>query len=301
MSFKSYIVLTRPANIFTAHADIIAGLAIAGAYSSKQVDIFRLTLPQFVTVICLLLSTTFLYSGGIALNDFFDVIIDAKERPERPLPSGKVSTRNALIFILTLFVIGIVAAFNVAVESGIIAVVIALLCLSYNAAAKHRIVLGPVNMGLCRGMNLALGVSAAGVMMPAFWLIVFIPIAYIAGVTLMSKNEVYGGGGIFIKTAIMLYIVAIAFVISLVVFKEFNILKTAPFLIFFIFSSFIPALIALRNTTGTMIQNAVKFGVLSLIILDAALAAGFGGLIIGVVALALLPVSIFTAKRFSVT
>lgn len=301
LSFRDYIVLTRPANIITAHADIFAGIAIAGSYFSQQFNILHLTFPQFVTVICLLLSTTFLYAGGIALNDFFDVEIDRKERPERPIPSGKVSSRNALIFILILFFIGITSAFNVTIESGIIAVAISLLCFSYNAVTKHQAVIGSINMGLCRGMNLALGVSVIGGCVSNLWFILFIPTAYITGVTLMSKNEVYGGDRIFIKRTLMLYITTVVLVLSLMILKEFNVFKAAPFIIFFTYSSFIPAIIALRNTTGKMVQNAVKAGVLSLILLDAALAAGFGGLIVGLVVLALLPISIFTAKRFSVT
>ncbi|WP_235934646.1 UbiA family prenyltransferase, partial [Agromyces humi] len=42
------------------------------------------------------LASVFLYSGGMALNDYADRRLDAVERPERPIPSGRISPRRAL-------------------------------------------------------------------------------------------------------------------------------------------------------------------------------------------------------------
>ena len=32
-----------------------------------------------------------LYAAGMVLNDAFDAELDARERPERPIPSGRIS------------------------------------------------------------------------------------------------------------------------------------------------------------------------------------------------------------------
>ena len=59
---------------------------------------------------------------------------------------------------------------------------------------------------------------------------------------------------------------------------------------------------AIRFNTPGNIQLAVKMGVLSLIPLDASLAAGFShSLLTGLLVLLLLPGSLFLAKRFAVT
>lgn len=41
--------------------------------------------------------------AGMALNDLGDVDIDRKQRPSRPIASGRISPRAALIFIVALF------------------------------------------------------------------------------------------------------------------------------------------------------------------------------------------------------
>lgn len=48
----------------------------------------------------------FITGGGNAINDYFDRDIDAVNRPERPIPSGRISSRAALMWSVTLFVAG---------------------------------------------------------------------------------------------------------------------------------------------------------------------------------------------------
>ena len=79
---RACLQLLRPANVATALADVLAGFAIAGLGN-------RAALPW------LLLATAALYAGGIVLNDVFDREVDRLERPERPIPSGRIRTAHA--------------------------------------------------------------------------------------------------------------------------------------------------------------------------------------------------------------
>ena len=115
MNLHPYLVLIRPANIVTAMSDILAGAAIAGYF-------FELNTPSLLNLIFLLLSTSCLYAGGIVFNDIFDLAIDRTERPERPLPRGQVSLKNAQFFGITLLLTGILLSFLSHVESGFIAI-----------------------------------------------------------------------------------------------------------------------------------------------------------------------------------
>ena len=45
----------------------------------------------------LLAASAGLYAGGVVLNDYFDREVDAVERPERPIPSGRVAGSHALV------------------------------------------------------------------------------------------------------------------------------------------------------------------------------------------------------------
>ena len=51
--------------------------------------------------------SVFLYSGGMALNDYADRDLDAVERPERPIPSGRVPARRALGIAAALMAAGL--------------------------------------------------------------------------------------------------------------------------------------------------------------------------------------------------
>jgi len=55
-----------------------------------------------LTLILLIGSSLSLYCAGLVLNDLFDLKIDRKERPERPLASGAVSTGSAIAVSIVL-------------------------------------------------------------------------------------------------------------------------------------------------------------------------------------------------------
>ncbi len=93
----AYLELLRPPNVTTAVGDVLAGFAVAG-----------LGRPWILP--WLLASTMCLYAGGVVLNDVFDLEIDRVERPERPIPSGRVSRQRAAILGSALLGSGVVLA-----------------------------------------------------------------------------------------------------------------------------------------------------------------------------------------------
>ena len=93
-----YLRLMRPANIVTAVADILAGIAIASSLQFSR--------PDISLVILLALSTACLYGGGVVMNDVFDAGLDSVERPERPIPSGLIQKSHAAFFWSILAAIG---------------------------------------------------------------------------------------------------------------------------------------------------------------------------------------------------
>ena len=95
--YRGYLELVRPANVATALADVLAGYAVAGLGNPRALG-------------WLLLSTACLYAGGVVLNDVFDRDIDRAERPERPIPSGRVSARAAASLGGGLLAFGVLAA-----------------------------------------------------------------------------------------------------------------------------------------------------------------------------------------------
>ncbi|GHB76952.1 UbiA-like protein EboC [Persicitalea jodogahamensis] len=287
-NIKPYLQLTRPANLLTALADILAGMAIAG-FSFTGGNYFYL-----------LLATLGLYGGGVVLNDVFDAELDAIERPERPIPSGKVPLRAATLFGGVLLALGILCARFFALESGLIALGIAMLVILYDRNAKHSKIWGPIVMGMCRGGNLLLGISVLPAALSHYSWVGFVPIVYIGAITMISQDEVHGGkrrtlylAGIFYATVHLVQL--------LVAYAQGNLLLAIPWVALHVFLVARPLWAAIQNPVGPMIGKAVKAGVLSLIVMDAAWCVAFGYWPLALLVLLLLPFSIYLAKIFAVT
>ena len=299
----AYLQLMRPANMVTAWADILAGFAVSGCVVLINEEVKRGVTPtHLISLAWLLLTTTGLYGGGIVFNDVFDVEIDARERPERPIPSGRVSRQGATLLGILLLSFGILASAQVSWLSTTLACSIAFSAIIYDAYGKHHSVFGPLNMGICRGGNLVLGMSVMPSIVAMNWFLALIPIVYIAAVTTLSRDEVQvtngSTGGII---ALLLIGAVITGLLGLGLLNNYHLLAVLPFVILLAAQVLPPFIRVVCHPTLENIRMAVRTGILSLIILDAAVATGFANLPYGLMVLSLLPISMVLAQMFAVT
>ena len=297
-AFWGYLRLVRPANLPTAAADILAGISIAGL----SMDTHFLTVEGmrlFPNDWYLSLASVFLYAGGVVLNDVFDLEVDRIERPERPIPKGIVSQKNAAIFGVFLLIAGVLLAFYVNSLSGSVALLLMLAILAYDSFSKKYSFLGPLNMGICRGLNLLLGMSvAAELIYPEYALI---PVVYIFAVTLVSRGEVHGDNKKQLIWAGILYVAVIFAVVKITPNKPVSLISAGPFILLFIIMIFRPLLKAYQQNTAENIKKAVMAGVLAIVTFDAILAAGFANWWYGLLTILLLPLSWVLSRIFAVT
>lgn len=285
--------LMRPANIVTAVADILAGIAISGYFAGNG--------AQWQNVVLLCLATVGLYGGGVVFNDVFDARLDAVERPERPIPSGVVSIAEAGWLGGVLLATGICSASYVSVwPSGGIAAAIAVASLVYDKWGKHHSMLGPLNMGLCRGLNLLLGMSIVPTALASTGWLAVVPVVYIAAITMISRGEVHGGRQATLVAALFFYLVVVG-TIAAVAIERGEVLLTALFVVLFCWMILPPLFKAMGEPVGKNIGKAVKSGVIALILMNAAWAAAFGEVYLAAGIAALLPASLGLARAFAVT
>lgn len=298
----AYLRLTRPANVVTAVADILAGIAVSGAALMWfSPDAVSGPSPGLSSWLWLCLSTIGLYGGGVAFNDVFDAGLDRVERPERPIPSGMVPLKNAAVMASALLLVGIVAAWQVSPLSGWLAIVIAFLCILYNAWGKHQLVLGPINMGLCRTGNLLLGISIIPEMVQVYWYLGLIPLVYIAAITMISRGEVHGSNRRALQGGFAMYVAIVVVLLGLSFTTPVPWWQVIPFLLLLCYMIFPPLLQALNTQKPQLIGKAVKAGVISQIVVNSALSSMFAGWQFGVLIVILLPLSLWIARKFSVT
>lgn len=290
-----FLKLARPANLVTAVADILAGIAISGALLATQLN------PGLsINILLLCLSTIGLYGGGIVFNDVFDIKIDRLERPERPLPKGLISLQSATIYGILLLTTGIISAFLVNQTAGTIAILTSISALVYDKWGKNHSWLGPPNMGLCRGLNLLLGISIVPQMAFELWYLAFVPIIYISAITMISRGEVHGSSKTPLQFAAFLYLLVITLIL-IFSYDRGTLFSAILFLLFFAYFVFKPLSKAIAEPSALFIRKSVKAGVIALILMNASWAAAAGSFPLALIITALLPFSIGLSKRFSVT
>ncbi|MEB2776561.1 UbiA-like protein EboC [Algoriphagus sp. D3-2-R+10] len=299
--FFAYLQLTRPANVVTALADIWAGFAIAGAWIFIVADWGSGANEFLINLAWLSLSTIGLYAGGVAFNDVFDAELDAIERPERPIPSGRASKKGAAWMSFLLLVVGVVAASQVNLVAAGIALTVAVLAVLYDYWGKHQNFFGPINMGLCRSGNLLLGVSVMPELLTKFWPLGLIPLIFVAAITMVSRGEVHGKNRNALYGGLFMYLFVITVIGSMPLLHNTAIWEVLPFLALLGYMIFPPLVKAIRSQDPKLIGKSVKAAVISLIIVNASIASAFAGWKIGIIVLLLLPISLWLAKKFAVT
>lgn len=181
-----YLDLVRAPAALTVLGDTVAGAAASGRPLAGR----RLLLP---------LSSVALYWSGMALNDWSDRKLDATERPERPIPSGRVSPNAALATATALTAAGLgIAAWAGGRDALRVARVLAAAVWSYDTVLKSTPV-GPAAMAACRGLDVLLGAGRAGFAsaLPAAAAMS----AHTFAVTALSRGEVHGGSPLAAKVA----------------------------------------------------------------------------------------------------
>ena len=179
-----WLQLLRLPTVFTALADIMLGFLLTHVDLSKAGDLAGL-----------LVSSACLYLAGMVFNDVCDRNSDRELRPERPIPSGRISVKAATALGGLLLIAGCGAAAWVGVNSLKVAGMLSAVIIAYDAVLK-RTWLGPLAMGGCRFLNVMLGASAIG-LWNSVWTAVQVPFAiglgvYVCGLTWFARREASG-------------------------------------------------------------------------------------------------------------
>jgi len=117
---------------------------------------------------CLAGLSAALIAGGVnTLNDYFDVMADRVNRPERPIPAGVVLEKRALVQGWGLVGGGVVLAWTVGVIPLLIAVGCVVLATVYNARLQQAPLIGNVIVSLVSGVPFLYGGAVVGNVTPA--------------------------------------------------------------------------------------------------------------------------------------
>jgi 4-hydroxybenzoate polyprenyltransferase len=290
---RAYLQLLRVPNIVTSAADVLAGALIVASVLHENI--------QIGPFILLVFSSCFMYGGGVVLNDVVDALIDAKERPERPIPSGKVSKKKARKLAYSLLLLGIISAGLSSFISFIIALMLVGTIILYNHWAKKFHVPGSIVMGLCRSLNLCLGFTLVPELMSNYiWLAAF-PLIHIIAVTSLSRGETTGSQRrqVFFLSMILWVLALFLFILAFV--HSTNNTTAFIFIALYLVGISFAFLPAIRHPNPSYIGRGVKYGILSLILLNASLVSIYSDWFTAFMVALLVLISWLMARSISMT
>ncbi|MEI6129291.1 MAG: UbiA family prenyltransferase [Planctomycetota bacterium] len=141
-----FLRLVRAGTLFSPGCDVIAGICILGASSAPAPGIRNCALA--------VLASIGLYAAGMVWNDVADRREDARNRPERPLPSGDLSLTVAVLIGIALIAVSLLITpcrYHHAAIAGLL--------LAYDFFCKRWRWLGAMTMGSLRCLNLLVASS----------------------------------------------------------------------------------------------------------------------------------------------
>jgi 4-hydroxybenzoate polyprenyltransferase len=295
---KEYLLLIRLPNVFTTPSNILAGyFAAVGVAEANGVHL-----------IALMVSSGLLYIAGIVLNDYFDIEIDKRERPLRPLPSGRISKRHALVIaIVALLVANTIALTVIGPISLAVSLALTLAIIAYDYQLKHGI-LGPFAMGCTRFLNVIFGASPALLYLNDHSLATLGTAAaslflYISSITILSKKEAENERPHSAAVFLMVFgiVSAVASLGLLLLQLQLMFLLNLSIFAAVMFVTFKQHLTKGSSSSPSSVQKAVRNMVISIIILDSVFVTGTAGLPYGMATMLLIAPAIVLARKLYVT
>jgi 4-hydroxybenzoate polyprenyltransferase len=271
-------------------------------------------------LVLLVTSSILLYTSGLVFNDYFDIETDIKERPYRPLPSGRISKRVAFTIALSSIIFSNLVAYFAAGRTGLsVSAVVSAIIISYDYKLK-KTKCGPIAMGLARSINIVLGASPALYLilqnnhlfarMASIFLFTF---AYIFSISLLSRKEVQSDEDQkdfqktirnLRKTVLFCFSIIFCIIGSLIFLVILGIFRIDLLVNLGLFSAIIISILfrqAKLRYSSSSIQNSIKNMVIAIIVFDSIFISGAAGLYYGLPVLTLFLPTIFLSRRIYVT
>jgi 4-hydroxybenzoate polyprenyltransferase len=294
-NFKDYLILVRLPNLFTLPSNVLVGYFMVSS----------MAMTSYGQILLLVTISILLYCVGLILNDLCDYSIDKKERPDRPLASGKVSRRAAVGLVVTFSTLALALSFIINITTFVISSILLITIFAYDKILK-KTPAGPFTIGAARVMNVLLGASVDFGNIgsyPQYIILTFVlsmTFVYVSLIGFISRYEIHG----FPKDSKLLLIPAIvAAIIFLILLFSFAGLFKYESLIMLVFFSFIMGITfyKFQKNDSVGIQRIVKNMIMSIIVLDSTFLSGIVGVEIGLVVLVLLAPLLILARKMYMT
>lgn len=203
---RAYLELSRISNLPTVWTNVLTGCGVGVLVrefarmidQGLPLDSIEPTIapiPLWPTAAMTAAGVSLLYIGGMAMNDLVDARFDHEERPDRPIPSGRITPRAATRFVVVTLVVGLILVALAGLSALMFGAWLVAMILLYDLVHK-KTAWSVLIMGLCRALvYVCAAVAVAGdeLFRHGLWKIavmlgVMIGL-YTAGITVIARSE----------------------------------------------------------------------------------------------------------------
>lgn len=175
---RHYLELCRVSNLPTVWINILAAYLLSGGGFSP------------VKIFLLVVAFSMMYCGGMAMNDWIDLDLDSDSRPDRPIPSGRISADQARITWVSFFALGLFVFYAAGGYVTFCAGIILLLFITtYNLGHRFSS-LAVIPMAGCRFMiYIITGLAAAGKLNILLLFLATLQFSYVLYLSHVARRE----------------------------------------------------------------------------------------------------------------
>jgi 4-hydroxybenzoate polyprenyltransferase len=252
--------LGRVSNLPTVWTNVLAGAVLSGGdWRNWRLGLMLVAMSSF-------------YVGGMYLNDYFDRAFDARERPERPIPSGRISAGAVAAIGFCLIGAGAVATATMGLAAAAMAALLAISIVAYDLHHKAN-PFAPVVMGACRALVYGATATALSGGVTIFVAVAAVAIAaFVAGLTYAARQESLDKIG----NLWPLLLLAAPLLVAIGVFRQ-GAVVVAVYLLLAVWIAAAVYLLARRPVAGS-VSRAVGWLIAGISLCDAAILASTGAI-----------------------
>lgn len=145
------VEMSRPHGLITPLCACFCGLYLVSLGFPVTADLF----DTFAIII-------FVWFGGVILNDYFDSDVDSITDPYRPIPSGRITSNEALFSGITFLLAAVVLSLFHSLNLFLVTIMLIIFALLYNSRLKKRGLIGSICFGIIEGLSFTMGIYAIG-------------------------------------------------------------------------------------------------------------------------------------------
>ena len=186
---KAFLQIIRPQNCIIGGLTVVAGVAMSYRLDPSPAALST-HLPLFIFAY---LTYFFIAAGGNVVNDIFDIEVDKINRPHRALPSGRMTVRQAWLYVAFLSLIGTLFAWLNGPLGTVIVVIFLVVGYAYAAKVKELGIAGNFMVAFSFAFGVIYGSFIYGEQVAAIYIPIPSMLFFITAFMILQARETIKG------------------------------------------------------------------------------------------------------------